>query len=119
MVHKVSTSQIEGDPAVRGGLLKNPANKWIGQERVQEMSPEGDRHPSPSDPGDQGRVLLRGQKGWPLKLSAFSLVIARASFGQEAMSQINCIWLRRIIGDVGTLCHKIDIRLSCYSCLFS
>ena len=67
------------------------------------MSPEGDRHPSPSDPGDQGRVLLRGQKGWPLKLSAFSLVIARASFGREAMSPINCI--RRITGDVGTLLH--------------
>ena len=109
MVHKVPTAQIEGDPTVRGGLLENPAQKWKGQDRVQEMSPEGDRHPSPSDPGDQGRVLLRGQKGWPLKLTAFSLVIARASFGREAMLSIDCIWLTRTSGDVDMLCHMIII----------
>ena len=100
MIHKVPTAEIEGEPAIRGGFFKNPAQVYMAG--VQKMPPESDRHPSPSDPADQGRVLLRGQKVWPLKLSSFSHVLARASFGQEAMSPIDCNWLKPLQGRLET-----------------
>ena len=37
-------------------------------------------------------ALLRGQKGWPLKLSTFPQALARASFRREAISPIDYFW---------------------------
>ena len=100
MVHKVPTAEIKGEPTIRGGFLENPAQ--VDMAGLQKMpAPECDRHPSPSDPGDQGRVLLGGQKSWPLKLGSFSLVLTRASFAREAMSAT----FTRTSGDVDALHH--------------